>query len=240
MPGYFIFKAHFQSNQAAIPVFQGAISSFQGAITGFQGAIPGFQVAIPVFQCALPGFQIAISCFQDAIPFFQSPIPVFTDAIPGFQSRIPVFKVQFRVFKLQFRVFKVQFRVFKVPFRFFKKKRGKFEPDKGGVPILILLANSTLRLLHNNIITFMKRSSCNFQLALQSYHRYECAPMRLYAFLKSTSEGLTSASVGRVLPLRIATLFHHQVATRPQVDFNQNQGELHLKTVEKQFQNLKN
>ena len=43
------------------------------------------------------------------------------------------------------------------------------------------------------------------QKASASYHHYEC-PMRLYAILKSTSRGMTSVSVGRMLPLRIATM----------------------------------
>ena len=53
VPGYFIFKANFQSNksnQVAIPVFL-------FMIPGFQGTIPVFQGAIPVFQGAIPGFQ---------------------------------------------------------------------------------------------------------------------------------------------------------------------------------------
>ncbi len=43
VPGFFIFKANFQSNQVAIHVFLGMIPGFQDAIPGFQGAIPVFQ-----------------------------------------------------------------------------------------------------------------------------------------------------------------------------------------------------
>ena len=45
---WFIFKANFQSNQVAIPLFIGIIPGFQGTIPGFQVAMPGFQVASPV------------------------------------------------------------------------------------------------------------------------------------------------------------------------------------------------
>jgi hypothetical protein len=40
--------------------------------------------------------------------------------------------------------------------------------------------------------------------ALDSHHKYEC-PMRLYALLKTFSHGMDSTSVGRILPLRLAT-----------------------------------
>ncbi len=49
-PAYFTFKANFQLNQVAIPVFLGILPDFQGTIPGFHGTIPGFQGAIPVFQ----------------------------------------------------------------------------------------------------------------------------------------------------------------------------------------------
>ena len=46
MPGYFIFKANFQSNQVKIPSFLlSMISGFQGTIPGFQDTIPGFQIS---------------------------------------------------------------------------------------------------------------------------------------------------------------------------------------------------
>ena len=47
------------------------------------------------------------------------------------------------------------------------------------------------------------------EAALASHHTYECAPMRLYAILRSISEGMTSTSVGRILPLRMATKYKY-------------------------------
>ena len=43
VPGFFIFRANFQSNQVVIPIFSSMIPGFQGTIPGFEGAIPVFQ-----------------------------------------------------------------------------------------------------------------------------------------------------------------------------------------------------